>query len=230
MVLLVLAAPVFAADDYLYNAEMIQAAPGRLLELIEALKVRHASLAKAGEPMPLWMRHSQGDKWDLLILTPVGNYAEYFRADRIAKRRDAAFDEKMKMLAAWRENLYVFGPQLEVLWKAAEGATFFHVEIFHALAGKQAELYKQREMENAYSAGIGRPQNLIFVRDQGASWDLFTIGFYRDLKHYAESADIPQEKQEAAARASGFKGTSDIGPYLRTLIADHHDTLAGAIK
>jgi hypothetical protein len=230
VLLLLLTAPLFAVDDYLYNAEMIQAAPGRLLELIDALKVRQAVLAKAGEPLPVWMRHSQGDKWDVLILTPIGTYADYFRGERIAKRKDAAFDQKMKELVAWQENLYVFGPQPEVLRKAAEGATFFHIEIFHALPGKQAELYRQREMENAYSAGIGRPQNLIFVRDQGASWDLFTIGFYRDLKHYAESVDIPQEKQEAAAKAAGFKDANDIGPYLRTLIADHHDTLAGAVK
>jgi hypothetical protein len=230
LALLLLATPLFAADDYLYNAHMVQAAPGRLVELIDVLKARHAALTKTGEPAPLWMRHSQGDRWDLLILTPVGSYAEFFRAERIAKRKEAAFEQKAKELIAWQENLYVTGPPPEVLKKAADGAAFFHVEIFHALAGKQAELYKQREMENAYSAAIGRPQNLIFVRDQGASWDLFTIGFYRDLKHYAESADIPADKQDAAARAAGFKNANDIGPYLRTLIADHHDTLAVAIK
>jgi hypothetical protein len=85
-------------------------------------------------------------------------------------------------------------------------------------------------MENAYLKTLGRPQNLIFIRDQGAAWDLFTIGFYRDLKHYAESADISEAAQEAAARAAGFEGATRIGPYLRTLISSHHDTLAVAIK
>ena len=33
-----------------------------------------------------------------------------------------------------------------------------------------------------------------------------TIGFYRDLKHYAESADIPPAKQDASAKAAGFAG------------------------
>ena len=77
---------------------------------------------------------------------------------------------------------------------------------------------------------LGRPQNLIFVRDQGGSWDLFTIGFYRDLKHYAESADIPETAQDAAARAAGFESAGRIGPFLRTLISTHHDTLAVAIR
>ena len=85
-------------------------------------------------------------------------------------------------------------------------------------------------MENAYLKTLKRPENLVFVRDQGAGWDLFTLGFYRDLKHYAESADISEAAQDAAARAAGFESASRIGPFLRTLISSHHDTLAVAIK
>jgi hypothetical protein len=110
------------------------------------------------------------------------------------------------------------------------GSGFFHVEMFTALPGKRSDLSREREMENAYLKALGRPQNLIFVRDQGSAWDVFTIGFYRDLKHYAGSADIPEASQEAAARAAGFESARHIGPYLRTLIGSHHDTLAVAIK
>jgi len=85
-------------------------------------------------------------------------------------------------------------------------------------------------MENAYQKALARPENFIFVRDQGASWDLFTLGFYRNLKHYAESADIPEKDQESAAKSAGFEASNRIGPYLRTLIAEHHDTLAVAVK
>ena len=126
--------------------------------------------------------------------------------------------------------MFVLGPPLAEVRGQLGPAGFFHVEMFEALAGKRGELYRQREMENDYSKRLGLPQNLIFVRDCGAPWDLFTIGGYRDLKHYAESADIPAGKQEEAARAAGFDGSKGIGPYLRTLIALHHDTLAVAIK
>ena len=102
--------------------------------------------------------------------------------------------------------------------------------MFHALPGRHGGLRHEREMENAYQRELARPQNFIFVRDQGASWDLFTIGVYRNLKHYAESADIPQEKQDAAAKAAGFESAAQIGPYLRTFISSHHDTLAAAVK
>jgi len=68
------------------------------------------------------------------------------------------------------------------------------------------------------------------VRDQGAEWDGFTSGCFRDLKHYAQSADVPREAAEAAAKAAGFDSPASIGPYLRRFISDHHDTLAVAIR
>ncbi|HYX21956.1 MAG TPA: hypothetical protein VFA98_14020, partial [Thermoanaerobaculia bacterium] len=113
---------------------------------------------------------------------------------------------------------------------ALGSAGFFHVEMFEALPGRRADLLKQRQMENDYSRRMGLPENLIFVRDSGAAWDLFTVGGYRDLKHYAEGSDLPETKSEEAARAAGFDGAKGIGPHLRTLIALHHDTLAVAVK
>jgi hypothetical protein len=77
---------------------------------------------------------------------------------------------------------------------------------------------------------LGRPQDLIFTRVAGAAWDVVTIGTYRDLKHYAESVDIPADRQDAAARAAGFESGDAIGPFLRTLISSHHDTLARAVR
>jgi hypothetical protein len=85
-------------------------------------------------------------------------------------------------------------------------------------------------MENEYLRYLKQPTNLIFVRDQGAAWDCFTIGFYRDLQHYAESAKTTPDDAEKAAKAAGFESAKAIGPYLRTLIALHHDTLAVAVK
>ena len=102
--------------------------------------------------------------------------------------------------------------------------------MFEALPGAEGGLFRQREMENAYLKALSLPENLIFVRDAGAAWDLFTVGAYRDLKDYASSADVPEAKQEEAARAAGFEGVKAIGPYLRTFISLHHDTLATAIR
>jgi hypothetical protein len=224
--------PAQAAEPYLYKVTLVQAAPGKLLELIDLYKARATALQTAGDEAPLWMRHSQGDHWDLMVLWPMASYTEYYRPERAGKRKQAEQlqAEKFKEDIAWQEDLFAYGPPLADLRKAFGNGAYFHVEMFVALPGKFADLYKEREMENAYAKAIREPENFIFVRDQGAAWDIFTIGVFRDLKHYGESADVPAKDQEAAAKAAGFDAPSQIGPYLRRFIREHHDTLAVAVK
>ena len=232
-VVLLSSTATFAAENtYLYKVSLVQAAPGKLTDLIDLYKQRSTALTAAGDESPLWMRHSQGDHWDLMILTPMQSYASFYQPDRITRRNkvEQASVEKFKTNVAWQEDLFAYGPALADLRKAFANGAFFHVEMFVALPGMFADLYKEREMENTYSKAIKEPENFIFVRDQGAAWDIFTIGVFRDLKHYAESADVPAADQQAAAKAAGFEAPSQIGPYLRRFIREHHDTLAVAIK
>ena len=221
-----------SAPSYLYKTTLVQAAPGKLLELIELEKSSLSEYRRAGDEQPFMMRHSQGDRWDLLLLIPMKSYSDYYNTDRVSKRNQILKEsqDKLDSLIAWQEDVFVYGPPLAEIQKAFASSAFFHVEMFDALAGKESELFKEREMENAYLKALKRPENLIFVRDQGAAWDLFTIGTFRDLKHYAESAGIPEADQEAAAKAAGFEAANRIGPYLRTLISSHHDTLAVSVK
>lgn len=218
---------------YLYKTSLVQAAPGKLLDLIDAYKKIFVEETKvAGDATPLWMRHSQGDRWDLLILFPMGSYMDYYKPDRVVKR-DTVLDtwrDRLKNDIAWQEDVFVYGPPFDDLRKAFATAGLFHVEMFQSLPGKQTELQKQREMENAFSRSVKAPENFIFLRDQGAAWDLFTIGCFENLKQYAQAADVPAAEADAAAKSAGFESTAQIGPYLRTLIALHRDTLAVAIK
>ncbi len=233
--LLTAAAPPPAPPTYLYKVTLVRAAPGHLLDLIDLYRRQRAVYEARGDAPPFWMRHSQGDQWDLMLLFPMESYAAYYAPDRLARRASQAparqaFREAFGHLAAWTEDLFVYGPPLDEVRNRFDGMGFFHVEMFEALPGKHAELYAQREMENRYLEGIHRPPNHVFVRDQGGAVDLFTLGYYRDLKHFAESADIPLEEEDRAAKAAGFEGVSQISPYLRSLIARHHDTLAVAIR
>src|SRR5262249_42448365 len=156
---------------------------------------------------------------------PMGSYAEYFRAERVARRENSpelkTTAARIQLATAWREDVFMFGPPLDALKAAFANSAFFHVEMLHALPGKLADLRREREMESAYQKHLRRPELFIFSRDQGAAWDILSIDFYRDLKHYAESVDIPAEQQEAAARAAGFVSAAQIGPYLRILITYH---------
>lgn len=231
--------PQSSEPTCLYKTTFVRAAPGKLLDLIALYKSRMAVDDASGDERPLWWRHTQGDQWDLMLLYPMGSYTEYYSKDRISRREKAAeaasfsykeFQQKLNACSAWREDIFVLGPPLEAVKKAFDGTAYYHIEIFIALPGKQEELFKEREMENIYQAATGRPENMIFVRDQGAAWDLFTLGCYRDLKHWASSSDVPKEKRDQAARQAGFSNPDEIGPYLRTLIDMHRDTMGVAIK
>ena len=202
------------------------------MEVIELLKTAQTGYNEAGDEQPLLLRHSQGDHWDLLVLIPMKSYVDYYSPERTAKRAQALkqIQTRLDELVAWQEDVFVYGPPVADVRKTFSSSAFFHVEMFDSLAGKSAELFKEREMENAYLKALKRPENFIFVRDQGAAWDLFTIGAYRDLKHFAESAGIPETEQDASAKAAGFEAANRIGPYLRTLISSHHDTLAVSVK
>jgi len=228
-----------APPTYLYKTSFVRAAPGRLLDLIALYKSRLPVYDAAGDERPLWWRHTQGDQWDLMLLLPMGSYAEYHAKERISRREKAgqaaalspkAFQRQLDACCSWREDVFVMGPPLESVKKDFEASAYYHIEIFIALPGKQEELFKEREMENAYQEGIGRPYNWIFVRDQGAAWDMYTLGCYRDLQHWAASPDLPKDKRDEIARRAGFADADSIGPYLRTLIDIHRDTMGVAIK
>jgi hypothetical protein len=232
--------PAAHADtSYLYRTLLVRAGPGSLLDVIEMFKSRAQVCEASGDGAPFMMRHSQGDHWDLLLLFPMGSFSDYYSGDRVTRRQQAALqsgiseDEFLHELGrhvAWREELYVLGPSWDVVRAKLDSGSYYHVEMFVALPGRRDELFRQREMENAYLNHIGRPQNLIFTRAAGAAWDSSTLGVYRDLKHYAESADVPQDLQQEAALAAGFEGADRIGTYMRTLIQRHNDTLGGRVK
>jgi hypothetical protein len=225
--------------EYLYRVALIRAAPGRLLDLIELLKEERDLLADIEEPMPFWMRHTQGDQWDLMILYPMGSFHEYYEPDRTARRMENGIWKGLSygqlqfeagLLTSYRDEVFVRGPEPGTLEEAFGRNSFYHAEMFVALPGKRAGLLEERRMENRYLRTLGRPENLIFVREAGGPWDSFTLGFYRDLKHYAQSADQKAEDEELAARAAGFEGADRIGNYLRSFILYHHDTLAVALR
>ncbi len=231
---LCISSQLMAGDD-IYKTVLMRAAPGKLLELIDLLKDDMAKHADYGLEKPHLMRHSQGDHWDLMMIIPVNSIVNYYQNENAAKRKasfflDKSYGDSFYDLLAFHEDFFVTGPSYKVFSQAFEKFDYYHVEMFIALPGKQKELLKQREMENTYLKEINRDPNLIFTRLAGSEWDIFTVGCYRDIKHFAESADTPAEVDEKAALKAGFKGANFIGSYLRELMAEHHDTLAGAVK
>lgn len=223
----------------LYRFVLIQAAPWRLLELIDLYKKRIPVMVAGGDEAPYIVRHSQGDRWDLLVIYPSGSFTAYYSADRIRRRDGAAaasgvtgaqFAKQFYDLVAWHEDVYVEGPPLPVFRDYVKDLGLLHLEMFQALAGKRDLLIAERKMESAFNRARSRPEALLFTHEQGAAWDVITLDGFRNWRHYAESETIPVELNEASAKTAGFANVDAIGPYLRSLIALHHDTLGTPVK
>jgi len=236
LLVFLLAISIQAQDVAFYKITTMRAAPGKLLELIDLLKADLRNHQVYGMQQPFLMRHSQGDQWDLLMIYPIGEVLGNFMSDeglkqrRKSKTQDQAYGSPFYDFISFHEEQIVKGPSINEFNRRFKTFDYYHVEMFQALAGKQAELNKQREMENVYLKEIGRDDNFIFTKVFGGEDTSLTIGFYRDIKHFAESADIPLEVENKAAIKAGFDGVHTIGSYLRSLILSHHDTLAGAVR
>lgn len=227
------------APGELYRFVLVQAAPGRLMELIDLYKNRLPVIAAGGDEIPYIVRHSQGDRWDLAVIYPSGSFTSYYSAERTRQRAaaadgsglsNAAFARKFYELVAWHEDVYVEGPPLAVFRDYVKDLGLVHFEMFQALAGKRDALIEERRMESAFNVARGRPGALIFTHEQGAAWDVITVDGYRNWRHYAESETIPQDVTEAAAKKAGFENADAIGPYMRSLISLHHDTIGTPVR
>ncbi|MBU2527202.1 MAG: hypothetical protein KKC03_11430 [Bacteroidetes bacterium] len=237
LITLIVLAASFASDaqTQLYRVNLLRAKPGELLKLISVIETDMAQHQKLGINKPYLLRHSQGDHWDLMLIYPIPDLDSYFSAAETDKRAasqsiekkygDAFFD-----LVSFQQEAIVSGPDLQTFTNAFDNYNLFHIEIFTALAGKQSELLKQREMENVFYSHINHRPNLIFTRVFGPAWDNFTIGSYQNLQEYAADGGISFEQEDDAAKKAGFEGVNFIGSYLRSLLLEHHDTLANKVK
>ncbi len=220
-----------AARQELYRVITVRAVPGEFAAWLDHCDEIRSAYEKRGDAAPFVLRHTQGDHWDLMFIEPWGSYQAYLDPERMAKRQ-AATDE-MALLTHWlddapafREDLFALGPPRQQLAKLFAENGFYHVEMFHALAHRKEELLRQRHMENDYLASTGQRTNTVWTGLFGSDVDVFTIGFYPDHAAFAAGSTMTEEERDAVAKQVGFKGLDGIAPYLRSLIARHHDTLA----
>jgi len=223
--------------DYLYKFTTLRADSGSFEDVLSWISDIKASdyFEKSGVHSPFVMRHSQGDKWDLMMVLPMESWEAYYAADTAKKRKgaEADFVKDFKdgfAKIAFEEDIFAYGPDLESFTTAFNENGLFHIEMFHAAARKTDALYKQRQMENEYLSSTGQVANMIFRRAGGSDVDVFTIGFHKDFKSFAADAPATPEEKEKAAKEAGFKDRADLSFYLRSLLNSHHDTFATKVQ
>lgn len=225
---------IVSAQDQLYKVTLLRAKPGELLQVIKEIKEDIGNYESYLKNKPYLLRHSQGDHWDLMLIYPIDNMEVYFSSSETDQRNNSKtleknYSDEFFDIISFQEEGIVNGPPINDFISAMEKYRLFHIEIFTALAGKQEELLEQRLAENQFYAEIEHRPNFIFTRKFGPSWDNFTIGFYNDMHDFA-GPDVPFEEEDAAAKKAGFEGVNFIGSYLRSLLAEHHDTLAWKVE
>jgi len=230
--------PVYATSaelegDFLYKVTTVRAAAGAFEDLLAWEDRMKASgyYHEAGLERPLLMRHSQGDQWDLLVITPMESWSAYHAPEATEKRRKAAAEHteliaEGQAMFAFYEDHFAFGPSWSAIAVAYADNDFYHIEMFMAAPGKATALLDQRRMENAYLSATGQVPNMIFRRAAGSDVDVFTIGFHPSFEAFAAPAGVTDEEKDRAAKDAGFKGLADLSFYLRSLISAHRDTLA----
>lgn len=228
-----LSGPVHADSlegTYPYRVTTVRAASGEFSNLLDALRRWRASGNIDAKLAPMIMRHSQGDQWDLMIVTPMPGIGD----DLITGAAGSGsaihpyFAETglPGQLLAFEEDVFAYGPELATVRAAYDANGLFHIEMFKAAPGMVAKLTEQRRMENRYLVATGQVPNMIFRRAAGSDVDVFTIGFHKSLESFASPAPANDSAKEKAAKDAGFKDRADISFYLRSLISSHHDTLA----
>lgn len=213
-----------AADDYLIT--QYRAAPGKFPDLL-ALYARTAH-SFYNDSQPILMRHSQGNHWDLMVLTKLNPACD--KQIPCETMRESLNRSTASLVDFEHSFIARSETSWEMIQQMNESAGLYHIEMFSAAAGKHDALLRQRHIENDYLARTGQVTNVIFTVTMGSDIDVFTIGFHESLKTFANTPDLPQEAFEKAAIDAGFKNRADISFHLRELIVGHHDTLATKVK
>jgi len=210
------------ADDFWVT--QYRAAPGKLPALLELIETTNWKAFDDGRPIV--MRHSQGNHWDLMLVglhKNPGSDSNHANVEQFDKAANQLVDFELSFISrtdlSWTE-----------LQAEAATSNLFHIEMFQAGAGNHDALMRQRVIENDFIKRIGQKPNAIFTVLAGSDFDIFTIGFYKDLQTYATPANVTPEQNEAAAKAAGFKNRADVSFLLRELIVGHQDTLAVKVK
>lgn len=196
------------AQSELYHIHFVKAAPGKLMELIEAYKAWPPPDKSQPQVNPLILRHRQGAEWDILVITPMGTEVTLSAAAPPPEIQKG--NEQLATISEWHGDTFVVGPAWETVRQAlvpdaaAEGIVYL-VSDYRAMPGHRPQLRQNLEEPNPGTNG-----DVLFTHMEGAPWNYLLVSRYPSWASLGAPAPAGQ----------------DQGVPIRDHLAVHHDTLA----
>ena len=208
--------PVPAAWSQIYHVHFVQAAPGKLPELIKLM-----TAPPAGDAAPshvLLLRHREGSPWDLVAIEHIGAKATV-ESGRPGPARE---------LRAWHEDTFVAGPPWDVFAKAmgldgqpGTADAVYVVSTYRGAPGHRAML--DETLQKVAAAAAKPDRGVILQHVEGGAWDSLTINRYDSWRDFAaDQSDDPTAEQRE--RRAGLMQAAGLA--LREHSGSHNDTIA----
>jgi hypothetical protein len=201
----------------LYHVHFVKAAPGKLLEMIDAY-LNSPPDPQASAP-PVLLRHREGDDWNLLVLTPLGAEETLRAAPPPADLQQ--FQTRARPLRAQHNDTFAIGPAWPEAQKLLLGegraessggtGAVYVVSVFRSLPGHRDQL----EGVLRKIAAEEPTSTLTLQHIEGAAWEFLMIARYDSWTAFGES------EQKSGGKAPGPAALA-LGEHL----AEHHDTVA----
>ena len=202
------AAQTASQGSELYHIHAVKAAPGKLLELIDAYKAAPAPDEGQPQVTPIILRHRQGGEWDILVISPRGAETTVSAGQPSADAR--ALNERLATLSAWHADSFAAGPAWDAVRQALlpdpdAGTPVFVVSDYRAIPGHRPQLRQALEGGQAGASG-----SVLLTHVEGAPWNFLHVTRYASWADLGTPPPSPQQQGIAA----------------REHMAVHHDTVA----
>lgn len=198
----------------LYHIHVSKAAPGKLLQLVDAYQKGPAPDASQPQVTPIILRHREGGEWDFITITPLGKQITLTASAPPQAVQD--YFARLDPLSDWHVDTFVVGPSWAVVQKALvppkDAQPVYVVSDYRSLAGHRSQLRQILDRNAQDTPG----RSVLFAHVEGAPWNFLTVTSYDSWN--AVGAPPPQS-------ASGTP-RPDPGLDLREHMAVHHDTIA----
>ena len=206
-----------AAAPELYYIHVVQAAPGKLTELIDAYRNGPAPAANEPQFTPIILRHREGSEWDMIVITPLGKQTTISAAPPPQAVQD--YFQRLLPLSAWHSDTFATGPSWAEVQKALVPAkveeAVYVVSDYRSTAGHRPQLRQVLDRNAQDTPGRG----VLFAHAEGAPWNFLAVVRYDSWA----AIDAPPPQRPGEQRV-------DAGLALREHMAVHHDTIAAYVS